>query len=114
MSVSRASSVLHKPVWGNGNNFRRRNAAPDESAINVLLQRNMSTTCRPRPPLLVISPFAKANFVDYRLTDQSSVLRFIEDNWETGRTGNRSFDAIAGSMLSMFDFRRDAVFDRDR
>jgi phospholipase C len=34
----------------------------------------------PRQPLLVISPFAKTNFVDHTLTDQSSVLRFIEDN----------------------------------
>jgi len=42
----------------------------------------------PRQPLLVISPFAKRNFVDHTVTDQSSVLRFIEDNWETGRIGN--------------------------
>src|ERR1700745_2312500 len=33
----------------------------------------------PPQPLLVISPYAKANFVDHTLTDQSSVLRFIED-----------------------------------
>src|SRR5262249_7803699 len=37
-----------------------------------------------RMPLLVISPFAKRNFVDHTLTDQSSVLRFIEDNWLSG------------------------------
>src|SRR5262249_10081457 len=30
-----------------------------------------------RMPLLVISPFAKRNFVDHTLTDQTSVLRFI-------------------------------------
>ena len=35
----------------------------------------------PRLPLLVISPYAKANFVDHTMTDQSSILRFIEDNW---------------------------------
>src|SRR5262249_35366793 len=50
----------------------------------------------PRLPLLVISPFAKRNVVDNTLTDQSSVLRFIEDNWQLGRIGNQSFDAIAG------------------
>jgi phospholipase C len=58
----------------------------------------------PRQPLLVISPFAKENFVDHTLTDQSSVLRFIEDNWDTGRIGGGSYDQIAGSLSNMFDF----------
>ena len=58
----------------------------------------------PRQPLLVISPFAKANFVDHTVTDQTSVLRFIEDNWETGRIGNFSFDTKAGSLLNLFSF----------
>ena len=65
----------------------------------------------PRQPLLVISPFARENFVDHTLTDQSSVLRFIEDNWLGGeRIGGGSFDAIAGPLTQMFDFSR----DRDR
>jgi phospholipase C len=58
----------------------------------------------PRQPLLVISPYAKANFVDHSLTDQSSVLRFIEDNWGTGRIGGGSFDELAGSLANLFDF----------
>lgn len=58
----------------------------------------------PRLPLMVISPFAKRNFVDSTLTDQSSILRFIEDNWQTGRVGNGSYDDIAGTLLNMFDF----------
>jgi phospholipase C len=59
----------------------------------------------PRQPLLVISPFAKPNFVDHTLTDQSSILRFIEDNWLNGqRIGQGSFDAIAGTINGMFDF----------
>ena len=62
----------------------------------------------PRQPLLVISPFAKENFVDHSVTDQSSILRFIEDNWNLGRIGNQSADAIAGTLDNMFDFR-----DRD-
>ncbi len=60
----------------------------------------------PRLPLLVISPFAKKNFVDHTLTDQSSILRFIEDNWRLGRVGDHSYDQIAGSLLNMFDFGR--------
>jgi phospholipase C len=58
----------------------------------------------PRQPLLVISPFAKENFVDHTLTDQTSVLRFIEDNWSTGQIGGRSYDQLAGSLSNMFDF----------
>jgi len=58
----------------------------------------------PRTPLLVISPWARENFVDSTLTDQSSILKFIEDNWNLGRIGNGSFDAVAGSLLNMFDF----------
>jgi phospholipase C len=58
----------------------------------------------PRQPLLVISPFAKTNFVDHSVTDQSSILRFIEDNWQTGQIGNFSFDVKAGSLANMFNF----------
>ena len=48
----------------------------------------------PRLPLLVISPWAKPNFVDHTVTDQSSILRFIEDIFLGGqRIGAGSFDA---------------------
>jgi len=58
-----------------------------------------------RQPLLVISPWAKENFVDHTLTDQTSVIHFIEDNWLNGqRIGQGSFDAIASSIVQMFDF----------
>lgn len=60
----------------------------------------------PRLPLLVISPWAKQNFVDHTVTDQSSILRFIEDNWQTGQIGDDSFDAKAGTLSNMFDFGR--------
>ena len=43
----------------------------------------------PRLPLLIISPYVKANYVDHGITDQTSVLRFIEDNWGLGRIGNQ-------------------------
>ena len=58
----------------------------------------------PRLPLLVVSPYAKSNFVDHSVTDQSSILRFIEDNWSLGRIGGGSTDAIAGPLNSLFDF----------
>jgi phospholipase C len=58
----------------------------------------------PRLPLLVISPWAKQNFVDHSITDQSSVVRFIEDNWLNGQRITGSFDAIAGPLDNMFNF----------
>jgi phospholipase C len=63
----------------------------------------------PRLPLLVISPYAKANYVDHTTTDQSSILRFIEDNWNLGRIGDNSTDAIAGPINGMFNFASGAV-----
>jgi phospholipase C len=61
----------------------------------------------PRLPLLVISPYARENYVSHALTDQTSILRFIEDNWLGGeRMSDISFDRIAGSLEDMFDFRK--------
>ena len=60
----------------------------------------------PRLPLLVISPWARRNFVDNTVTDQSSIIRFVEDNWLGGtRIGNGSFDGIASSISQMFNFQ---------
>jgi len=59
----------------------------------------------PRLPFLVISPYSKFNFVDHTVTNQASVIRFVEDNWLGGtRLGQGSFDAISNSITSMMDF----------
>jgi phospholipase C len=59
-----------------------------------------------RIPFLVISPFARANHVDHRQISLASVVRFIEENWLSGtRVGGGSFDATAGSVDGMFDFK---------
>ena len=57
-----------------------------------------------RVPLLVISPYSKINYIYHSMTDQASILRFIEDNWNLGRIGNQSFDSIAGSLDNMINF----------
>jgi phospholipase C len=63
----------------------------------------------PRLPMLVISPFAKKNFVDNTLLDQTSIIRFIEDYWLHGqRIGSGSYDGVANSIDNMFDFGGDA------
>jgi len=58
----------------------------------------------PRLPLVVVSPYARENFVDSGVLDQSSITRFIEDNWGLGRIGNGSFDVIAGDLSPLFNF----------
>ena len=61
----------------------------------------------PRLPMLVISPWAKKNFVDHTVTDQTSIIHFIEDNWLAGqRIGNGSFDTISNSIAQDFDFAK--------
>jgi phospholipase C len=58
-----------------------------------------------RLPFLVISPWAKANYVSHTYISQASVVRFIEDNWLHGeRLGGGAFDATTGSIMDMFDF----------
>ena len=53
----------------------------------------------PRLPLLVISPYTKANSVTSKLTNQASVVNFIENNWLHGqRIGNGSFDTVSNSL----------------
>ena len=58
----------------------------------------------PRLPFLVVSPYAKQNFVSNSLIDQSSVVNFVEQNWNLPALGNGAADASAGSILPMFDF----------
>ena len=60
-----------------------------------------------RLPFLVISPYAKVNYVSHTRLSQASVARFIEDNWLHGeRLGGGSFDATTGSLTDLFDFSR--------
>jgi phospholipase C len=59
----------------------------------------------PRLPLLIISPWTKPNYVSHTVTDQTSILRFIEDTFlNHQRIGQGSFDQIAGSIADMLDF----------
>jgi phospholipase C len=59
-----------------------------------------------RVPLVVVSPYAKKNYIDHTLTDQSSILKFVEDNWLASQRiqAGGSFDTIAGSINGMFSF----------
>jgi phospholipase C len=60
----------------------------------------------PRQAFVLVSPWALENFVDHTVTDQTSVLRFIEDNWLGGQRITGSFDALASPINQMFNFSR--------
>ena len=99
---------LAAPV-GNGSNDAGLDAAwCTASGAPILL--NYQDRCGPgmRQPMLVISPFAKQNFVAHDVVTQSSITRFIEENWGLGQLGDGSFDATAGMLNNMFDFRSTA------
>jgi len=55
-------------------------------------------------PLLVISPFARKNYVDHRVTDKR--LSFVSSRTIGASAGSAMFrgDAIAGTLNAMFDF----------
>jgi phospholipase C len=76
------------------------------TSSSAKVQSGYADRCGPGPrlPLLVISPYAKTNFVDHHATEQASVLKFIEDNWFMPRIGDGSFDARAGSLANLFDY----------
>ena len=74
---------------------------------NGLSGKPVNGRCGPgtRLPFLVISPYARVNYVTHRYISQASVVRFIEDNWLHGeRLGGGAFDATTGSIMDMFDF----------
>jgi phospholipase C len=73
------------------------------SALTPLAGQNGRCGYGPRLPLLVVSPWAKHNYVDHTLTDQSSILKFVQDNWKLPKIAG-SFATIAGSINKMFDF----------
>ncbi|MFI9386550.1 phospholipase C [Kutzneria sp. NPDC052558] len=93
-----------KPPTVNGS----KDAALDQAALcgHTPVSGGYADRCGygPRLPLLVVSPYAKTNHVDHTLTDQTSILKFIEENWRTGQIGDHSFDQRAGSLTGLFDF----------
>jgi phospholipase C len=58
-----------------------------------------------RLPMLVISPWARTNYVSHQLTNTASIIKFAENNWLGGkRIGGGSFDAISNSLSGMLQF----------
>ena len=55
-----------------------------------------------RVPALLISPYAKRGHIESATLDYTSILRFIEDNWNLEPLAER--DAAATSIIGAFDF----------
>jgi len=98
-STSPADALTGTGACGNG-----ANALP---GVNGVANAQGRCGYGIRMPLMVISPYAKSNYVDHTVTDQTSIIRFVEDNWLNGkRIGSGSFDGIANSIESMLNFNR--------
>jgi phospholipase C len=70
--------------------------------------------------MMVVSPFAKAGFVDHTYTDHVSILKFIEANWRLSPLTSYSEDNLPnptpgkyvpknrpaiGNLMTMFNFQ---------
>jgi len=55
-----------------------------------------------RVPALLVSPYARTGFIDHTLLDHTSILKFIEENWNIPALAVR--DAKAKNLTSAFDF----------
>jgi len=73
----------------------------------------------PRVPMIVVSPYARAGFVDHTYTDHVSILKFIEANWGLSPLTSYSEDNLPnatpgvylphdrpaiGNLMTAFDF----------
>lgn len=57
-----------------------------------------------RVPALLVSPYAKRNYIDSTTLDFTSILKFIEHNWSLAPLAER--DRHANNLTSAFDFSR--------
>jgi phospholipase C len=67
----------------------------------------------PRLPMMVISPYSKFNSVDHNLSDQASIINFVEYNWGLPGIAGSADQVLAGrdqnhglpfDLAGMFDF----------
>ncbi len=57
-----------------------------------------------RVPTLLVSPYARQGYVDHTTLDYTSILKFIEENWDIDPLTDR--DARANSLSQAFDFEQ--------
>jgi len=54
----------------------------------------------PRIPMIVVSPYARTNYIDHTYHDHASVLKFIERNWRLAPLSNRSRDRLPNPVMN--------------
>jgi phospholipase C len=86
------------PPIVNGSHDSATDTAICENAAITVGDNNDRCGYGQRLPMIVISPYTRENYVSNNLTDTSSVIKFIEDNWLHGERIPGSFDAISGSL----------------
>ena len=82
----------------NGSHNSRIDQAACEAAPVKLGHANGRCGYSQRLPMIVISPWTRENYVSNNLTDTTSVVNFIEDNWLGCERIKNSFDATSGSL----------------
>jgi phospholipase C len=73
----------------------------------------------PRVPMIVVSPYARQDYIDHTYNDHVSILKFIEANWKLSPLTSYSLDNLPnpepnvyvpenrpaiGNLMTMFDF----------
>jgi acid phosphatase len=54
----------------------------------------------PRIPMIVVSPWAKHDYISHTYDDHVSILKFIEDNWRLHPLSRRSLDNLPNPVAS--------------
>jgi phospholipase C len=86
------------PTIINGSNDASTDTALCTSVAVTVGATNDRCGFSQRLPFVVISPWTRENYVSHNLTNTSSVVTFIEDNWLPGERILNSYDAVSGSL----------------
>ncbi|HVM65798.1 MAG TPA: alkaline phosphatase family protein, partial [Acidimicrobiales bacterium] len=90
--------------------------APQNNASSALAGQMGRCGLGPRLPMMAVSCFAKSNYIDHAVSDQSSITKFIQGNWGlpsiSGSFANLAFNSTAsdaaynaeGPLSNLFDF----------
>ncbi|MBV9661218.1 MAG: hypothetical protein JO337_08685, partial [Acidimicrobiales bacterium] len=110
------STVAGPPYPAGGASKICYNASDGQSASSALAGQQGRCGLGPRLPLMAISCYARSNYVDHAVSDQSSVTKFIEGNWNlasiTGSFATLAYNGAAstsaynaeGPLSNLFDF----------
>jgi phospholipase C len=86
------------PTIVNGSHDSTLDTAMCQSVPVVVGNYNAHCGYGQRLPLIVISPWTRQNYISDNLTDTTSVVKFIEDNWLHDERIPGSYDAVSGSL----------------